>query len=86
LKEADFSPAMKKKHNKTGEDSRYQGTLLGKEADQQTITIVGGPVASIHEWDNQLRSRTVSPQVLTPGSSFISSAPLTPMDHTFGDD
>lgn len=84
LKEADCSPALKKKYNKAGDDARYQGTLLGKEAEQQTINIVGGPVGSILEWHNQLRSRTVSSQVSSPGSSGISSAPLTPMEEALG--
>jgi transcription initiation factor TFIID subunit 3 len=77
---------MKNKYNKTGEDSRYQGTLLGKEADQQNIAIVGGPVGSIHEWDNQLRSRMTSPKPSHPASSFVSTSPLTPMDDAFGDE
>ena len=84
-RKADFFPALKQKHNKTGDDSRYQGTLLGKEADQQVITIVGGPVGSIHEWSEQLRSKTISPQLSSPASSGISSAPLTPMNDAFDD-
>jgi transcription initiation factor TFIID subunit 3 len=85
VKEADFLPALKTKYNKTGDDSRYQGTMLGKEADLHTITIVGGPVGSIHEWTEQLRSKTVSPRLSSPASSGISSAPLTPMNDAFED-
>lgn len=82
----DYVTAMKNKHNKSDDDSRYQGTLLGKQADQQIITILGGPVTSIHEWDNQLRSRNQWPLISGPASSIISSAPATPMNDTFGDD
>jgi transcription initiation factor TFIID subunit 3 len=85
-KATDSTPALKNKYNKTGEDSRYQGTLLGNDADPQGITIVGGPVASIQEWNNLLRSQTVSPQLSGPESSAFSSAPLTPMDDAPGDE
>lgn len=72
--------ALKKKHSKTGEESRYQGSLLGKDADEQNVVIVGGQAGSIQEWGTQMRSRTISPAGATPASSGISSAPLTPMD------
>jgi transcription initiation factor TFIID subunit 3 len=82
---ADLLPALKNKYNKTGEDSRYRGTLLGKEADPQPVTIVGGPAGSIHEWGTKLRSRAMVPQLSSPAySGILSSAPLTPMDETFG--
>ena len=72
--------ALKKKHSKMGEESRYQGTVLGKDTEGQLVTIVGGPVGSITDWGSRLRSRTVSPARASPASSGISSAPLTPMD------
>jgi len=84
---ADILPALKNKYTKTGDDSRYQGTLLGKEADPQIVTIVGGPVGSIHEWGTKLRSKAVVPQLSSPAySGILSSAPLTPMDETFGNE
>ncbi|KAH0538863.1 hypothetical protein FGG08_004580 [Glutinoglossum americanum] len=46
----DFLAALKKKHSKTGEESRYQGTLLGKQAEDRVIRIEGGPAESIHTW------------------------------------
>lgn len=85
IEEADFATVLKKKHNKTGEDSRYQGTLLGKDADQQNITIVGGPIATIQEWGDQLRSRTVSPQLSSSDLSATNTSPLTPVGDNFGD-
>lgn len=72
------SAALKKKHSKTGEESRYQGTVLGKDADSQHVFVVGGAVGSIAEWGTQVRSRTISPTQGTPASSGISSVPLTP--------
>jgi transcription initiation factor TFIID subunit 3 len=80
-------PALKNRYNKTGEDLRYQGTLLGKEAEPHAITIVGGPASSIQEWGEQLRSRTISPRLSSSASVVTSSgSPLTPMDDSFDDD
>ncbi len=82
--ETDSLLALKKKNNKIGDDSRYQGTTLGKEAEQMTVPIVGGAVASIHEWDNLLRVRALSVQLSSPSSpGSLSSAPATPMDDAF---
>jgi transcription initiation factor TFIID subunit 3 len=72
--------ALKKKHSKTGEESRYQGSVLGKDADGQNVVVAGGPFASISEWGAQVRSHAVGPVQRTPASSGISSAPLTPME------
>jgi hypothetical protein len=84
--------AALKKSGKTDEasDSRYQGTILGKESDLQPVPIVGGPANSISEWSQQfINSRTVSPQPAgegedegegpSPATSMLSSAPPTPM-------
>ncbi|KKY24491.1 putative bromodomain associated domain protein [Phaeomoniella chlamydospora] len=80
----DFLTAMKKKHSKTGEESRYQGTVLGKDGEEPSVVIVGGPVNSLQEWGIKLKSsRTVSHSDLTgaptPATSGISSAPDSPM-------
>ena len=40
---------LKKKHSKTGEESRFQGSLLGKEPENHRIVIEGGP-KTIREW------------------------------------
>ena len=85
---------LKKKHAKHDTESRYQGTELGRDADESLVTIVGGPVSSLSAWNAQVsnsRSRTVSPLAdqaeevvevagATPATSGISSAPATPMD------
>lgn len=86
MREADSALAMKNKHSKGDDDARYQGTLLGKQADQQIITIAGGPVGSIHEWGSRLQSRNEWPRISGPGSSTISSAPATPTNGAFGVD
>ncbi|PKY07158.1 bromodomain-containing protein [Aspergillus campestris IBT 28561] len=72
VEKEDFLTALKKKHSKTGEESRYAGTVLGKSADEHPIVIEGG-VPSIQEWGSQIRSR--APYMLENDSSGISSAP-----------
>ncbi|KIW64935.1 hypothetical protein PV04_07235 [Phialophora macrospora] len=82
----DYLAALKKRHSKTGEESRYQGTVLGKDGELQSVAIVGGPAASIAEWANQsLASMKFSglrsgEYAATPATSGISSAPLTPIE------
>lgn len=76
--------AMKKKHSKTAEESRYQGTALGKQADIAPITIAGSDIVSISEWIDKQAKATTSPRVqnklesATPATSFLSSAVSTP--------
>lgn len=43
--------ALKKRHNKTADDSKFQGTILGKPADTGEIEIEGGgDIKSIEDW------------------------------------
>lgn len=49
--------ALKKKHSKTGGESRYQGTVLGKIADEKAVRIEGGQVESIQAWEARLREK-----------------------------
>ncbi|KAF1808487.1 hypothetical protein P152DRAFT_382328, partial [Eremomyces bilateralis CBS 781.70] len=53
----DYLTALKRKHSKTGDQSRFQGTVLGIEADDHDITIEGGPVASLTDWQVMVRQR-----------------------------
>ncbi|KAF2836257.1 hypothetical protein M501DRAFT_1019059 [Patellaria atrata CBS 101060] len=58
----DYLTMLKKKHSKTGEESRYQGTVLGKPADDKLVHIEGDQNAkSIHEWVNWIKERAESP-------------------------
>ncbi|KAI9838615.1 MAG: hypothetical protein M1819_004929 [Sarea resinae] len=61
----DFLTALKKKHSKTGEESRFQGTALGKQAEDKEIKIEGAPVDSIRAWEAQLRHRQRNRQSLS---------------------
>lgn len=73
LEKEDFLTALKKKHSKTGEESRYAGTVLGKSAEEHPIVIEGG-VPSIREWSQQARSRTPGYRAGSDTSA-VSSAP-----------
>ncbi|GLI78319.1 hypothetical protein PoHVEF18_006630 [Penicillium ochrochloron] len=73
IEKEDFLTALKKKHSKTGEESRYAGTVLGKSADEHPVILEGG-APSIREWGTQVRSRApVSPGA--SDTSGVSSAP-----------
>ncbi|KAJ6445811.1 bromodomain associated domain-containingprotein [Purpureocillium lavendulum] len=47
----DYLSALKMKHSKTGEDSKWNGTLIGKPIDTVAeIQVEGGPITSIDDW------------------------------------
>ncbi|KAI5299419.1 hypothetical protein KEM55_002186 [Ascosphaera atra] len=61
LEEEDYLTALKKKHSKTGEESRYQGTVLGKDSEGRRIHIEGagdGGPKTIKQWSRQTRKRS----------------------------
>ena len=70
-------PALKKKHSKTGEETRYQGTLLGKPAEPRVIPVEGGDVDSVKKWADKLRNssrpRSQSANLSRQPSSDLSS-------------
>lgn len=53
----DFLSQLKKKHSKTatGEESRYAGTVLGREGGVREVVIEGGEVGSLAAWGEKLR-------------------------------
>lgn len=71
MEKEDFLTVLKKKHSKTGEESRYAGTLLGKSAEDHPVVIEGG-APSIRDWGTQVKSRT--PDFAESDSSGVSSA------------
>ncbi|KAJ5801886.1 uncharacterized protein N7503_004336 [Penicillium pulvis] len=77
IEKEDYLTALKKKHSKTGEESRYAGTVLGKSAEEHPVIIEGG-VPSIREWGQQVRSR--APTTPDSNSSGVSSAPSNMSD------
>ncbi|EXJ88718.1 hypothetical protein A1O1_05650 [Capronia coronata CBS 617.96] len=82
----DYLTAMKKKHSRTGEESRFQGTILGKETEVQSVVITGGPSASLAEWTQSWlsaskKNSTADDEITSPATSGISSAPSTPPEY-----
>ncbi|KAI4202398.1 MAG: hypothetical protein LQ350_002616 [Teloschistes chrysophthalmus] len=77
----DFLTALKKKHNKTGEVSRFQGTVLGTYAEDKPIRIEGGPIETIQDWS--ARVTKLSQEGHTPSSgqpnSVLTSAMSSPL-------
>ncbi|KAL8653230.1 MAG: hypothetical protein Q9226_003935 [Calogaya cf. arnoldii] len=71
----DFLTALKRKHNKTGESSRFQGTVLGTTAEEKPIRIEGGPVEILQDWGKRLRKTSMKED--TPSSQEPSSAPTS---------
>jgi transcription initiation factor TFIID subunit 3 len=61
VKEDDFFTALKKKHSKSGDDSRLQGTVLGRPADERDVVIEGGPVQRLRDWRPKLE-KSAQPQ------------------------
>ncbi|KAJ5091133.1 hypothetical protein NUU61_006003 [Penicillium alfredii] len=72
IEKEDYLTALKKKHSKTGEESRYAGTVLGKNAEEHPIVIEGG-APSIREWGTQARTR--ASESVESDTSGVSSAP-----------
>ena len=77
-----FATALKKKHSKTGEESRYQGTALGIPAEEKAVIIEGGPLESLQDWNTRLKDQpkleqksTIQQQDSTQTSS--ESSPLS---------
>lgn len=68
---------MKKKQSTTGdEESRYAGTVLGKEAELRSVKIEGSDLTSLEEWKESIqRSRAGTVYSDTSGrqSSALSS-------------
>jgi transcription initiation factor TFIID subunit 3 len=68
--------AMKKKHSKTGEESRFQGTVLGKEAEARPVKIDGGP-ESLQEWHERVRERSAKLNASRAGNGYTAPLPST---------
>ncbi|KAL9599993.1 MAG: hypothetical protein Q9219_003462 [cf. Caloplaca sp. 3 TL-2023] len=75
----DFLSVLKKKHNKTGESSRFHGTVLGTFAEDKPVRIEGGPSESLQDWAASLGQRHPDKASRRPSSALTStvSTPLT---------
>ncbi|KAI9657742.1 MAG: hypothetical protein M1821_002918 [Bathelium mastoideum] len=73
----DYLTVLKKKHSKTGEESRYQGTVLGKAADDRPIRIEGGPAETVQDWYRNVRERS---RTKSPERELASDSPLSALN------
>lgn len=73
--------AIKKKHSKTAEDSKFEGTMLGKDADLQPVSIAGGSIETLSQWNAARLNGGYLTRSTSPPGSAISSALSTPVDN-----
>ncbi|KAK3330160.1 hypothetical protein B0H66DRAFT_542915 [Apodospora peruviana] len=52
----DYLNALKKKHSKNEDDSKYVGTLLGKSNEHGDVQVEGGHYPSIFNWEERMRT------------------------------
>ncbi|KAL2017564.1 hypothetical protein VTK56DRAFT_1998 [Thermocarpiscus australiensis] len=62
---ADYLDALKKKHSKNDDDSKYLGTLLGRSIEHGDVLVEGGEYPSISLWEE--RRRMEAQQTPEPG-------------------
>lgn len=70
---------LKKKHSKTGEESRFQGTVLGIPAEGKPVIIEGGPFESIQAWEAMMRGKQKPPLIPLAKNRPIDSAASSPL-------
>jgi transcription initiation factor TFIID subunit 3 len=49
--------ALKKKHDKADEDSRYNGTILGQQSEPHIIPVEGAEISTLKEWMETVRKQ-----------------------------
>ncbi|KAL2199838.1 hypothetical protein P885DRAFT_75017 [Corynascus similis CBS 632.67] len=62
----DYLDALKKKHSKNDDDSKFLGTLLGRSVEHGDVLVEGGECPSILEWEERRRiagQKTPEPSV-----------------------
>lgn len=80
VKHVDYFTALKQKHSKTGEVSRFQGTVLGKEAEARQIKIEGPPglPESIGQWNDIVKQRSRKLAAIQEGNAYVAPSTETP--------
>ncbi|KAI1504466.1 hypothetical protein F5X99DRAFT_41965 [Biscogniauxia marginata] len=71
----DYLDALKRKHNKTDQDSKYAGTILGKGIDHGEVTIEGGTETSLSAWAQKMHESALRPPEQTPEVDLESRPP-----------
>ena len=79
-KKEDFLKMLKKKHSKTGEESRYQGTAIGIAAEARATKIEGGgDLDSVQAWGDILKGASSKGSERHVSTS--TSSPLTEIEN-----
>ncbi|KAI0535931.1 hypothetical protein GGR58DRAFT_477068 [Xylaria digitata] len=60
-KPSDYLDALKRKHNKTDQESKYAGTILGRTIDHGEVLVEGGPDTSLAAWAARMREASLRP-------------------------
>jgi transcription initiation factor TFIID subunit 3 len=64
------------KHSKTAEESKFNGTILGKGSDAlNKVAVEGGEVSSVQEWSRVLLAPPVLSRPQSPASNADSRPP-----------
>ncbi|KAF2968960.1 hypothetical protein GQX73_g4631 [Xylaria multiplex] len=58
---SDYLDALKRKHNKTDQESKYAGTILGRSIDHGEVLVEGGPDTSLAAWAARMREASLRP-------------------------
>ncbi|KAI8632279.1 hypothetical protein F5Y19DRAFT_358309 [Xylariaceae sp. FL1651] len=58
---SDYLDALKRKHNKTDQDSKYAGTILGRSIEHGEVLVEGGPDTSLAAWAARMREASLRP-------------------------
>lgn len=84
---ADFLTRLKRKHAKTkdGEESRYAGTVLGKDREEGEIKIEGWEIASLEGWGRMLREKYESKEEVAEVEGRSGSESDSPLSEISGD-
>ncbi|KAI0395071.1 hypothetical protein F5Y17DRAFT_223428 [Xylariaceae sp. FL0594] len=61
VRPTDYLDALKRKHNKTDQDSKYAGTILGRPIDHGEVPIEGGSDTSLAAWAARMRAANLCP-------------------------
>ncbi|KAF2099314.1 hypothetical protein NA57DRAFT_55286 [Rhizodiscina lignyota] len=75
----DYVTALKKKHSKTGEESRFQGSVLGIQAEDRAVKVEGGSVDSLQEWNEWAAQRASKLAIVEAGNGY--EAEMIDEDH-----
>jgi len=70
----DYLTALKKKHSAADEESRYNGTVLGRPAEPRAVKVEGSDITSLKEWAEKLKNPPAPISVQTSSSRRQSSA------------